>query len=254
MKCEFLTRRLGVLASLALMMLFAAPQAASAQSRERKVEADGFVWFELKGNNELRGAANAAGKIIIPIRYDDITYHTQDESGYFCVEIGDFEGAYTAEGRCIIEANRYDWVSRHGEAEEGFYYSVEIGDKEGACDANGREIIAPRVYDSVYRFGDPEEGFYYSVEIGDKEGICDANGREVIAPHHYDSATRYGDLEEGFYYGVEINELKGACNMEGREIVAPRYEHLIFSGGTFKYKNDAGRWIPLNIDINGNRF
>lgn len=122
------------------------------QTREKKVEDDGYVWYEIRKNGRY-GAEDTNGMTIIPTQYTSVCYLTGDD-GWFSVGDNDGRGAYEKNGKCVISPSRgYSFVNKHKE-DDGYWYSVEKGDLKGACDANGNEIIAPR-YKSV---------FYYSVD------------------------------------------------------------------------------------------
>jgi tetratricopeptide (TPR) repeat protein len=95
-------------------------------------------------------------------------------------------------------------------------------------------------------------GECFGVRQNDKWGVCDKNGREIIAPK-YDNVFK---SILGNYFDVTLNGKKGACDLNGRECITPEYESLIYSLDVFKYKNELGKWIELDIslDENGNAY
>ena len=229
---------------------------ANAQTkREKKVESDGFVWYEVKQNGKI-GAEDKNGKTIIPTRYDFIIYWVREnQQGYFCIERrNEGYGAYERNGMCVIPVSRgYTSVHKSGNSKDGFYYSVKKGGYQGVCDLSGHEVISPtRGYTSVCKHGDSESFFYYGVKKGLYEGVCDLNGREVISPTRgYTSVWGEGDSKRGIYYGVRNIGYVGACDLNGKEIIPPQYESLIYSSidHVFEYKNSRGEFVSTGIPL-----
>ena len=131
---------------------------------------------------------------------------------------------------------------------KNFDVKCESGCHEGVLSKSGSWIIPlDREYESLY-YSDLFDR--YVVEKNGFKGICSTDGKEIIAPSKYSSIHLY----EGIYY-VEKDGYEGACDANGKEIIAPNsYKDILFLSGEFKYKNDDGDWISLNIDKYGNRI
>lgn len=131
---------------------------------------------------------------------------------------------------------------------KNFDVKCESGCHEGVLSKSGSWIIPlDREYESLY-YSDLFDR--YVVEKNGFKGICSTDGKEIIAPSKYSSIHLY----EGIYY-VEKDGYEGACDANGKEIIAPNsYEDILFLSGEFKYKNDDGDWISMNIDKYGNRI
>ena len=216
----------------------------SDNKKRRKVEDDGYVWYELNNENYKEGAMDVNGRIIIPVKYDLVVYHSDEEHeghGYFGVELNGSEGVYSKNGTCLISTTRgYTNVYKHNGV-----FRVENGDNKGICDHNGKEIISPkRGYDSITDYS--EKG-YYQVEKNGSKGVCNIYGKEIIFPGRYD---RIYYREEG-YYEVQKNGNVGICNLSGQEIVATIYENVLFNNNEFVGIDCSLNIHNLNIDING---
>ena len=194
-------------------------------TRTKKVESDGFVWYQLwEWRDDLQcffiGAESESGKTLIPIGNYGVCYHFTS-GGWFGLFTDDSQGAYTKAGRCIVPLSRgYSSVSfsLHGGGHGG-HCIVKRNGKEGVCDINGREIIVPK-YDNAY-------GGYncYIVYLNGKVGAFDINGKEIIAPYKYDGVSRDPNLKKN-YYEVHLNGKEGACDLSGREVVPTQYEYV----------------------------
>ena len=98
----------------------------SAQSREKKVEDDGFVWYQLSSNGYY-GAESSSGKTLIPLSkgYTFIMY-TSNSIGCLYVKKDNHEGIYSKDGRELISTDRaYDSVT--------LYTSGYFGVKKNGC-------------------------------------------------------------------------------------------------------------------------
>lgn len=131
---------------------------------------------------------------------------------------------------------------------KNFDVKCESGCHEGVLSKSGSWIIPlDREYESLY-YSDLFDK--YVVEKNGFKGICSTDGKEIIAPSKYSSIHLY----EGIYY-VEKDGYEGACDANGKEIIAPNsYKDILFLSGEFKYKNDDGDWISMNIDKYGNKI
>lgn len=121
--------------------------------KERKVEKEGFVWYELKDEKGNEGAEDMNGNILIPLSKEFCRVYFF--KGYFSVikEIRGtkYNGIYDVQGNEIIPISRnYSDASWWAKGTSG-YFQVEkkIGAKTyvGACDKWGKEIISPDKYD-----------------------------------------------------------------------------------------------------------
>ena len=114
----------------------------------REVGEDGFIWYKLQKGN-LYGAADIDGNTIIPIKYSDVDYCclVGDETHYFNVKKGDYEGIYSPKGRCIISPDRHFtsvWIgSAKTKSDKVLLYvgsKNNFGEK-GLYDIMGNEVV-----------------------------------------------------------------------------------------------------------------
>lgn len=131
--------------------------------------------------------------------------------------------------------------------DDGFqWYELEQNWKVGVQSLYGTTLIPlSRGYDLVTYLNYNNTGGYFYVLKNHRNGICDKNGKEIIAPK-YDNAYIGTD---GKFFFVELNNKEGVCDLNGREIIAPRYESLIYSDGTFEYKDASGNWVSTGISL-----
>ncbi len=109
---------------------------------------NGFKGYKLSKGSK-RGFADADRNIIIPVKYDLVTYHSSD-GGWFSGtqnygKRNQLDSAWDLYGNCIISEDRgYSDITMHTvDGAHVHWYSVERGKAVGACDAYGKEIIAP---------------------------------------------------------------------------------------------------------------
>ena len=156
----------------------------------REVGEDGFIWYKLKKGN-LYGAADIDGNTIIPIKYSDVDYCclVGDETHYFNVKKGDYEGIYSPKGRCIISPDRH-------------FTSVWI---ESAKTKSDKVLLYVR---SKNNFGE--------------KGLYDIMGNEVVAPGDYEHLYIYPyRLDDLAYIGYGIDGLNGAFDLNGNLLTKP---------------------------------
>ena len=156
----------------------------------REVGEDGFIWYKLQKGN-LYGAADIDGNTIIPIKYSDVDYCclVGDETHFFTVKKGDYEGIYSPKGRCIISPDRH-------------FTSVWIGS-------------AKTKSDKVLLYVGSKNNF------GEK-GLYDIMGNEVVAPGDYEHLYIYPyRLDDLAYIGYGIDGLNGAFDLNGNLLTKP---------------------------------
>ena len=156
----------------------------------REVGEDGFIWYKLQKGN-LYGAADIDGNTIIPIKYSDVDYRSDDVLGthYFRVKKGDYDGIFSPKGRCIISPDRH-------------FTSVWIGS-------------AKTKSDKVLLYVGSKNNF------GEK-GLYDIMGNEVVAPGDYEHLYIYPyRLDDLAYIGYEIDGLNGAFDLNGNLLTKP---------------------------------
>ena len=165
----------------------------------RHEEKDGYVWYKLKQGN-LFGARDSEGNNIIPIKYNEVSYHNDwynliYQIHYFSVKSGEYEGAYTRQGTQVVSPEKhYKSVILYGEG--GKICWIAKKDRNGkqiVLDARGNEIFSVdcnHIYmTSAFDNSDVVKHTnvcYFSIERNNKKGICDLNGN-IICPPEYNS-------------------------------------------------------------------
>lgn len=168
------------------LLLIGATASVQAQERERKMEADGYVWYKIKENGKY-GAEDRMGRTLLPTEFS-LVYYGSDKT--FNGKKAEYVTVYDTVGRCIIPIERkYTSVTRHNR--DGYiWYSCQTSNGEGACDAHGNEVISPNQgYKSVsLHVNEEDEIAYFKIKksawtLNDTkpdEGACDLNGKEIV--------------------------------------------------------------------------
>lgn len=187
----------------------------------REVGEDGFIWYKLKKGN-LYGAADIDGNTIIPIKYSDVDYRSDDVLGthYFRVKKGDYEGIYSPKGRCIISPDRHFtsvWIVSEKTKSDKVLLNVccknNFGEI-GLCDIKGNQVVAPGYYEKLYiqKLASDDLAYIKYKENG-LDGAFDLNGNLLTKPvancfiKVYDDKIEIvnknssGDYESTYIYG-----------------------------------------------------
>ena len=194
----------------------------------RETGEDGFIWYKLK-KGSLYGAADIDGNTIIPIKYSDVDYCclVGDETHFFTVKKGDYEGIYSPKGRCIISPDRHFtsvWIgSEKAKSDKVLLYVCcknNFGER-GLYDIMGNEVVAPGGYGPlfIHRLG-LDDLAYIGYEIDGLNGAFDLNGNLLTKPvangyiNVYDDKIKIvnknssGDSEERYIYGSYSEETR----------------------------------------------
>ena len=183
---------------------------ASKNSREYKVENDGFEWYLVCKNGKY-GAESRDGKEIVPSEYQDVHYGSMGKDSFFYVEMNNSNGLYDTTGKCIIPYSRhyvFDWVLKEEHEGLGSYYRLcrwENGTVlcEYICDANGKEMIKMQGVNIWPKF---ENGYFYYYFISkENHGIANAKGEIIVQPQH---ENIYFNEKDVYYYCDDGNNKK----------------------------------------------
>ena len=194
----------------------------------REVGEDGFIWYKLK-KGSLYGAADIDGNTIIPIKYSDVDYCclVGDETHFFTVKKGDYEGIYSPKGRCIISPDRHFtsvWIVSEKTKSDKVLLNVccknNFGEI-GLCDIKGNQVVAPGYYEKLYiqKLASDDLAYIKYKENG-LDGAFDLNGNLLTKPvancfiKVYDDKIEIvnkngsGDYESTYIYGSYSEETR----------------------------------------------
>ena len=207
----------------------------------REVGEDGFIWYKLQKGN-LYGAADIDGNTIIPIKYSDVDYCCLigDETHFFTVKKGDYEGIYSPKGRCIISPDRHFttvWIgSEKAKSDKVLLYVCcknNFGER-GLYDIMGNEVVAPGGYGPlfIHRLG-LDDLAYIGYEIDGLNGAFDLNGNLLTKPVANGYIKVYDDK-------IEIVNKNGSGDYESTYIYGSYSEET-----RFDYNNYDGIYRPF---------
>ena len=207
----------------------------------REVGEDGFIWYKLK-KGSLYGAADIDGNTIIPIKYSDVDYCclVGDETHFFTVKKGDYEGIYSPKGRCIISPDRHFttvWIgSEKAKSDKVLLYVCcknNFGER-GLYDIMGNEVVAPGGYGPlfIHRLG-LDDLAYIGYGIDGLNGAFDLNGNLLTKPVANGYIKVYDDK-------IEIVNKNGSGDYESTYIYGSYSEET-----RFDYNNYDGIYRPF---------
>lgn len=209
--------------------------AAATTTKERQVGSDGYIWYKLKKGN-LYGAQDIDGRIIIPVKYNDV-YYSCGQIRYFHVELGDYEGIYTRKGKLIISTDKH-FTFVYGDTPTDGIYNI---------------LNSNNPYAKVLVF--------WFAHTNDGNGvILDAKGREVISSvRNYPYINMvYDEMTHGtpYYFKMHtggVNPICGICDLDGQELLPMkyRYDDCKIENGNIKIKVN-GEWITEKTNYQGN--
>ena len=207
----------------------------------REVGEDGFIWYKLK-KGSLYGAADIDGNTIIPIKYSDVDYCclVGEETHFFTVKKGDYEGIYSPKGRCIISPDRHFtsvWIgSAKTKSDKVLLYvgsKNNFGEK-GLYDIMGNEVVAPGDYEHLYIYPYRLDDLaYIGYEIDGLNGAFDLNGNLLTKPVANGYIKVYDDK-------IEIVNKNGSGDYESTYIYGSYSEET-----RFDYNNYDGIYRPF---------
>lgn len=218
--------------------------ALSQTTRECIVEDDGFEWYKTKGtkgSEDVYGAEDRNGNIILPCAFRRIEYDHYDEYS---------SGLAFGAG---FKVWKYPWKSSIERDCVGYYLR------------NGKCIIPfARSLAGIRKITESLMGTYYQcVKLAERETdnpkkvICDVNGKEIIVFNniHFEDMVFFRQEKGVFYIQIYSHHLEdggsgnGLADGNGKLIVAPKsgQPEIVLSkdGRNFGYTDSAGKWISL---------
>ena len=234
----------------------------SAQTKEYKVEDDGFEWYKIlkkDGYKTFGGAQDKSGKTIVPAKYrDDIDY----DNGIIRVSEGDKEGAYDTRGNLIVPLEYWSVsVERVEELEKEntlIRVQTDYHGYYGYYNLYGKCVIpVSRKYKYVFA---RKDRFYceYS-DLSDRESlskrvICDASGKVIFATRNEcKSVDLINDTNMGKYAIIKDN--KYFVDKDDNLLLDPQCYHIGYKkednvNSIIIYKTKGGDCKKINSSRN----
>ena len=205
----------------------------------RQVGEDGYVWYKMKKVN-LCGVRDSEGNNIIPIKYSFVDYRVSEYTGthFFYVADGEYKGAYTREGTCVIPTNlHYTGIGLEGTS-NWICWNVTKNGSQGILDGRGKEVIPP-IYDSVVpqqifvNGGERSNDWLFLVEKNNMFGLFDLDGN-IICPIQYHFISYVRNSNGSFEMNckeTEINESRfvSICYSSKTKFDYHSYENLYYA-------------------------
>ncbi len=137
--------------------------------------------LKVYNKNERVGVIDIYGKIVVPTRYDDISFLNE---GMIVTKLDNALGVYTKEGKEVIPP-RYDIIY---DFNDGMARVKKI-EYEGMISSTGEEIISFR---SKFRQVTKEGNYIRVIDTKDRQGLYDLQGK-LIVPVSYTSINLIND-------------------------------------------------------------
>ena len=206
----------------------------------REVGEDGFIWYKLKKGN-LYGAADIDGNTIIPIKYSDVDYCclVGDETHYFRVKKGDYDGIFSPKGRCIISPSKHftnTYVHSCKTDKGKILLSVSCENNFGEkslYDIRGNEVIPPGNYEHLFITSIEDGLAHIKCERNGLKGAFDLNGNLLTKPVANSYIKVYANK-------IEVVNKNSSGNYEKRYIYGSYSEET-----RFDYNNYDGIYRPF---------
>jgi hypothetical protein len=182
------------------------------------------------------GFSDADGKIIIPIKYDEVKQgdaHACFSEGLAAVKLNGKWGFINKAGKEVVEL-KYDYVH---DFENGFAVVSMFNypnTLHGLVNKTGKEIIAPT---NKYSFATKTiaEGMMAMDNSNGLFGFADTNGVQIIAPK-YEEVKRFSDGMAA----VKMNGKWGFIDKTGKEVVPAKYDFVDYFSEGFCVVNIGG--------------
>lgn len=187
---------------------------ASKNSREYKVENDGFEWYLVCKNGKY-GAESRDGQTLVPTEYSQVFYF----DGGINACMGKSMGYYNKDGKCIIPVSRNYSIILKEKRGFGVKHDILMVRKyinntengEGICDMNGKEIIYLEGYCHLYPCTEKDGTFYFefsNLDNPNTTGIADGKGRIIVKPRKSVEGIIYDNKARCFknYDGKQLSE------------------------------------------------
>ena len=187
--------------------------------------------LELEDLNEKKGVANLKGEIIIPVEYNHIEYKWKEN--LYVISKGRKEGLFTIKGKQLTDFEYIDIKDfSDGLAQVKKNSSNNENSLYGYIDITGN-VIGKIEYEDNYRFN---EGFGVVKQNG-KYGLIDKQGNIKIE-------AKYNYLK-GVYSGVAFfqkNDSWGIVSPDGIETVKAIYEKIYFLHKDILVAKNKNKW------------
>lgn len=184
-----------------------------AQTKEFRIEDDGFEWYLVSLNGKY-GALDYKGENLLPICFDNIEYTPGNKYRGFEAKIGVYAGFYKIDGQCVISPERkYKTVYRSREDCIGTYYIARTEDGLARfCNWKGHEVFSMNT--GRYKVREPhyDLGYFFVYGLDDEtpngwESVV-INGNGKIIYKKFTIAIELDEKKKTFVYENDDQEFE----------------------------------------------
>ncbi len=198
--------------------------------------------------NGKTGFVDAAGNLVIPIKYDEVKDESEGifKEGLMGVKIGKKWGFINLLGDMVIQPK---WEKIYNFSEKLCGFSPPGSDifdaKKGYIDKKGIEVIPAKYYSPL--FGSDFHDGLAGIRVNEKTGFINREGKIIIPPDYY-LVKRFSD---GLAAAVKVEDGKyGYLDKKGNWAITPQYDQAYdFIDGRAMVEKDGKHQM---IDKNGN--
>ncbi|WP_369765803.1 WG repeat-containing protein [Flavobacterium sp. WC2429] len=176
--------------------------------------------YQVKGLNGLTGVVDGKGKLLIPLKYQEIERFGGSKKTV--VKKNGKYGLIDSNNNIVLPIDHEYIESYKGEQ----YYIIKKTDQVGIVDYNFKKIfdfiyqdISPCTYDKENRF---------IVKLNDRYGVIDRLGN-VIIPFEYSEISNWVEYGPGSnYHFVTKNQKFGLITKDGKVVIPVIYDKLYY--------------------------
>ena len=168
-------------------------------------------FFALKKNN-LFGLADAQGKIVAPVQYDEVTYEIG--RNYYLLNKNKLKGLYLPQNTPLFLDAVYNAL--YPSYTNNAIVAIKDG-KYGLLDKSGK-VMLPFEYESIMDYNTDR----FLVKKNGRQGMVGSKGN-VLIPIEYNDISSFGGFNFSDYYFVKKDNLYGIMKANGQVILPVKF-------------------------------
>lgn len=178
------------------------------------------MWAKIQRNGQF-GMINQQGKIVVPVKYDEIANRFSYNQKTWCLVKANGKVGFINQEGIEIVPTIYDKVLDLTE-NDGIWARVENDGLVGFIDYKG-EVVVPVIYDAIRKFHENDK-LWVVIQKDGLYGFMDRSGK-IVVPTIYDEVRDFNELDKN-WARVMKDGLFGFIDLNGKEIVKPSYDKV----------------------------